>query len=266
MSVFPSLGEPSCSVPFNGRGLDLEGEATYHCRSFVLVSCYLHHALPPDRGLDLDSAPLLPGLSLLSSKHLLPQNFFHHPQVARLPIHDVFQIFHVLCKFLHLAFVELLRFVRPLFHVEACPNIYDHMLGVGQLSGNVKGCCQRYEQRLVYVRISMSVTAHNRDNRMLDQRRHTFYTLGNALPDANDALAKLLLRILQVLIGVTQMLHFIVELLLHLRQLLRRKTCQVDCVGVSALLLVLHNVRFSAMHLLCCPFSPVAIVYWRHAC
>ena len=56
----------------------------------------------------------------------------------------------------------------------------------------------------------------------------TLHTPLDALADAGDAVAELLLRGAQVLIRIGQMLDFIVELLLDLRQLLRGELCQVD--------------------------------------
>ena len=45
----------------------------------------------------------------------------------------------------------------------------------------------------------------------------TFRTLSNTSLDIRNALAELLLRISQILVGVRKMLHFVVQLLLNLR-------------------------------------------------
>lgn len=58
---------------------------------------------------------------------------------------------------------------------------------------------------------------------------HTFHALSNTSFDVCDALAELLLRTAQILVGVRQVLDFIVELLLHLGELLRGEGSKIDC-------------------------------------
>jgi hypothetical protein len=63
-----------------------------------------------------------------------------------------------------------------------------------------------------------------------------------------------LLRIAQILVGVRQVLDFIVELFLHLRKLLCRESCKIDCFSLG---------QCSALHLgispiLCWPCPPAA--------
>lgn len=77
----------------------------------------------------------------------------------------------------------------------------------------------------------------------------TFRTLCNTILDVLDALPELLLRVLQVLVGTAQVLHFIVQLLLDLRQLLGRKGGEIDCELVSGNFDLLRR----HLHPLCCP-------------
>ena len=59
--------------------------------------------------------------------------------------------------------------------------------------------------------------------------RHTFHTLSNASLDVCDAIAELLLRVAQILVGVCQVLDLIVQLFLHLRELLGGEGSKIDC-------------------------------------
>ena len=76
--------------------------------------------------------------SLLTSEHLLPQDFLDHPKVVRLAVHDVLQILDIPAEFIYLPIVESFCIAGRLLNVEARAYVYYHMLGICEFAGNVE--------------------------------------------------------------------------------------------------------------------------------
>jgi hypothetical protein len=75
----------------------------------------------------------------MTSRCVYRLTFFHNPEILILPLHDLLQIAEILAQIVHFPIVELDRFGRALFNVEARADIDDDGVGVGELAWHVQG-------------------------------------------------------------------------------------------------------------------------------
>lgn len=131
----------------------------------------------------------LPTLLPLTLQYLLPQHLLHHPQIIRLPIHNVFQILDVLPKFFDLGIIKRLSLRGRFFDVEARADVDEDVLVVCELAGDVEGGGEGDEDGFVWFPVESVVVGH------WELACITFGAFSHAGFDVCYALAELLLCI-----------------------------------------------------------------------
>ena len=171
--------------------------------------------------------------------------FFYHLQVVRLPLHDTFQILQILLQILNLGIVEYLRLFRSLVPKSAGdphnqPSQLIRPMRLPSPRRIPSRCPLSHAQDLPASQAHTATLSAEPTAASLDATsarlilntlpgllfpadfldRHTHHSLRYARTNRLQAFAKLGLRALELLEGGRQVLEFVVELLLHLTELL----------------------------------------------